>query len=204
MLHVLKKSLLLLTGSLLLAATAYAEPLNALFRDSHDPIAGNPKGTITVVEFFDYQCGHCTVMAPIIANIIRSNSDVKIVFKEFPVRGPMSLVAARAALAANKQGLYYPFNHALLTSHQGLSEEMIFSTAKQVGLNVDRLKKDMSSAAVTNQIKATFRLADDLGLNGTPAFFIGKTNATDSRNVEYVMGEMSRSELQKSIDRLKS
>lgn len=196
--------LFILSGLFILTANAHAEPLNALFRNSGDPVAGNPKGTITVVEFFDYQCGHCTVMAPVIANIIRANPNVRIVFKEFPVRGPLSVVASRAALAANKQGRYYPFNHALLNSQQRLSEETIFNIAKQVGLNTVQLKKDMNSAAVTNQIKNTIRLADDLGLNGTPAFFIGKTNATNSRDVEYVMGEMSRSELQQAIDRLKS
>jgi protein-disulfide isomerase len=196
--------LFILSGLFLLTANTYAEPLNALFRNSGDPIAGNPKGTITVVEFFDYQCGHCTVMAPVIANIIRTNPEVRVVFKELPVRGALSLVAAKAALAANKQGRYYAFNHALLTSHDYLSEESIYQTAKQLGLNIQRLKKDMNSASVANQIKNTLRLADDLGINGTPAFFIGKTNATNSRDVEYVMGEMSRSELQQAINRLKT
>ena len=99
----------------------------ALFNQSNDPIAGNPNGKITVVEFFDYQCPHCTTMAPVMADVIKANPDVRVVYKEFPIRGPMSEMASRAALAANKQGKYMVLSHALLTSTQPLSEEVIFS-----------------------------------------------------------------------------
>ena len=177
-----------------------AESVNALLHASNDPVAGNPKGKITVVEFFDYQCGHCMSMAPVIASIIKNNPNVRVVFKDFPIRGPVSEFAARAALAANKQGKYYEFNHALLTANQPLTEQSILEIAKSTGLNIKQLKKDMDSKAVENQLKANFNLALNLKLTGTPAFFISKTDAKDSSNINFILGEMSQSELQSAID----
>src|SRR5437016_4513875 len=99
-----------------LSFAVHAQSVNALFHQAHDPVAGNPNGSVTVAEFFDYQCSHCISMAPVMANIIKDNSDVRIVFKEFPIRGSISEFASRAALAANMQGKYYEFNHAILTT----------------------------------------------------------------------------------------
>ena len=99
---------------------------NALFKQNNDPGVGNPNGKVTVVEFFDYQCSHCIDMAPVIDSMIKSNPDVRLVLKEFPIRGPMSQFAARAALAANKQGKYYELHNALLTAQQPLTEASVF------------------------------------------------------------------------------
>jgi protein-disulfide isomerase len=91
-------------------AAAYADPL---FHQENDPIGGNPNGKVTIVEFFDYQCPHCVDMAPIIDSIVKANPDVRVVYKEFPVRGPLSKLAASAALAANQQGKYTAFINIL-------------------------------------------------------------------------------------------
>lgn len=186
----------------LFAFAAQAQSINTLFRHAGDPVV-NPRGNITVVEFFDYQCGHCVAMASTISNVIKSNPNVRFVFKDLPIRGPMSELAARAAIAANNQGKYFAFSHALLTTNQPLSEENILDIAKSVGLNVDKLKKDMKSSSVTNEIRNNYRLASQFNVDGTPAFFIGKTNAQDSNDVNFVLGEMSQSELQDAIDKAK-
>ncbi len=174
----------------------------ALFNAANDPVAGNANGKITVVEFFDYQCPHCVDMAPFIAEIIKNNSDVRILFKEFPIRGPMSEIAARAALAANLQGKYYEFSHNLLTANKPLTLDVILSVAKQSGLDVDKLKKDMDGEAVTKQLAQNMKLAQDLKLFGTPAFFIGKT--TDATKVAYVPGQMDQKQLQAEIEKANS
>lgn len=169
-----------------------------LFNQANDPIAGNPSGKVTVVEFFDYQCPHCVDMAPVMSAIIKANPDVRVVYKEFPIRGPMSDFAARAALAANKQGKYVDFSHALLTSNKPLTQEIVFSIAKDQGINVDQLKKDMADASITAQLKSNMTLAQNLKLFGTPALFIGKTNGG---TIEYIPGFLSQQELQKIIDK---
>ncbi|EKD70049.1 MAG: outer membrane protein [uncultured bacterium] len=173
---------------------------NALFRTSSDPVVGNADGTVTVVEFFDYQCPHCIDMAPVIDAIMKSNSNVRFVFKEFPIRGEMSDFAARAALAANMQGKYYEFHHAVLTAKQPLTQDTVMQAAKDAGLDIDKLKKDMDSDAVKNQLKSNVKLAQDLKLFGTPAFFIGKTDAKASSNIAYVPGGMNQNQLQGAID----
>lgn len=174
--------------------------VNPLFHQAVDPVAGNPDGQVTIVEFFDYQCPHCVDMAPVIASIIKSNPDVRIVFKEFPIRGPQSIYAAKAALAANMQGKYYEFSHALLTSNQPISEESVLKAAKQAGLNIDKLKQDINSPEVEKQIENTTKLAQELKLFGTPAFFIGKT---DGNNISYIPGQMDVKQLQSEIDKAK-
>lgn len=173
-----------------------------LFHQANDPVAGNPNGKVTVVEFFDYQCPHCVDMAPVIEGIIKANPDVRVVFKDFPIRGPVSEFAAKAALAANKQGKYYEFNHALLTSKtQPLTQDAVIGIAKNVGLNVDQLQKDMNDSSINDQLKATMKLAQDLKLFGTPALFIGKTDT--KTNVNYVPGQMNQQQLQDMIDKSK-
>jgi len=180
-------------------AAQFAE---ALFRQANDPIAGNPKGTITVTEFFDYQCPHCVEMTPVITEIVKANPNVRIVYKEFPIRGPMSELASRVALAANKQGKYVEFQHALMESGQPLTEANIYKIAAQVGLNVDQIKKDVKDSSIEKQLKANYKLAQDLKLFGTPAFFIGKTDVTSKGPISYIPGQMNQQQLQNEIDKV--
>lgn len=173
---------------------------NALFHQNGDPVAGNPQGDVTMVEFFDYQCPHCVDMAPIVGEIIKANPNVRVVFKEFPIRGPMSETAARAALAANMQGKYYDFMHAVLTNQGDLNQDAIMKIAKNVGLNIDQLKKDMNSDTVKKQLQANMKLGQDLKLFGTPALFIGKTSGN---TINYFPGAASSQQLQDMIDKAK-
>lgn len=174
-----------------------------LFQGTNDPVAGNPNGKVTVVEFFDYQCPHCVDMAPVMTDIVKANPDLRVVYKEFPIRGPMSEFASRAALAANKQGKYNEFSHALLTSGKPITNDFIFETAKNVGIDVDKLKKDMDDKSVKDQLQANIKLAQGLKLFGTPALFIGKSNASSKDDINYVPGHVDQAQLQSMIDKVK-
>lgn len=176
----------------------FAQPL---FHKEGDPVAGNPNGIVTVVEFFDYQCPHCVDMAPVIEAIIKKNSDVRVVFKDFPIRGPQSELGARAALAAHKQGKYYEFSHALLTSKQPLSQGSINQVAKSKGVDLKQLQQDMNDPSIQTRIKENTQLAQDLKLFGTPAFFIGQTKGTE---INYTPGRLDETQMQKIIDQSKN
>lgn len=170
-----------------------------LFHTANDPVGGNPKGTVTVVEFFDYQCPHCVDMTPIIGGAIKKNPNLRVIYKEFPIRGPMSEYASRAALAANMQGKYPAFHDALMQTKQPYTKEAILAAAKSVGLSVEKLQKDMDSNEVSNQIQANMKLGQELKLLGTPAFFIGKTDATTSSNINYAPGHINPEQLDDMI-----
>lgn len=179
-------------------ASQFATPL---FHTANDPVVGDPNGKVTIVEFFDYQCPHCVEMASVMESIMKANPTLRVVYKDWPIRGPLSDFTARAALAANKQGKYYVFSHAVLQSKDPLTEANVLAIAKTVGLNVDQLKKDMDDNAVKDQVKATFKLAQDLKLFGTPAFFIGMTNAGANSKVNYVPGQLNQQQLQDMINK---
>lgn len=172
---------------------------NELFHQSSDPVAGNPKGAITVVEFFDYQCPHCIDMTATLDSVLKTNPNVKVVLKEFPIRGAMSEMATRAALAANKQGKYFPFHLALMSSKtEPLTENAIYDIAKSSGLNVDQLKKDMKDPSVDQQIKTNYKLAKDLEIIFTPVFFIAKSDVspnTKSDAIAFIPGQISAEQL---------
>lgn len=184
----------------ILSFNVHAQSTQALFHQAGDPIVGNTSGNVTLVEFLDYQCSHCIEMTPILASLIHNNTNLRVVYKLLPVRGPQSEQAAKAALAANLLGKFKDFNHALLTSSQPLSDDVIFNLAKSNGLNVEALKKDMKKAAMTNNIDSNMTLATDLAIPGTPAFFIGKTNTTDLNNVTSIIGSVSEKQLQEAVD----
>lgn len=170
-----------------------------LFRSKGDPVGGNPNGSVTLVEFFDYQCPHCVDMLPVINEAIKANPNLRVVFKEFPIRGPLSGFASRAALAANLQGKYMEFHDALMATKQPYTEASIMEAAQKAGLNVDKLKTDMESSAIKSQLDANSELAQKLKLLGTPAFFIGKTDATASGNIQYIPGVISAAKLSEVV-----
>ena len=145
----------------------------SLFSDPAAPVTGNISGDVTIVEFFDYQCGYCKRVVDGLLNTIETDGNVKVVFKEFPILGPQSRIAAQAALASKSQGKYLEFHRALMKVPTALNHRVIFAVATSVGLDVDRLKKDMESDAVKQQIEANLALAEKLGIRGTPAFVIG-------------------------------
>jgi protein-disulfide isomerase len=183
-----------------------AKYANALFHTPNDPSAGNPNGKLTVVEFFDYQCPHCVDMTPVIEDLIKNNNDVKVIFKEFPIRGAMSEFSAKAALAANLQGKYFEFHKGLMeVKQQPLTQAAVYAIAKTVGLNVDKLKTDMNGSVVDKQVKANYKTARDLQLMGTPAFFIAKSTVSDkspATAVAFVPGQVDKNQLNDIIQKI--
>jgi protein-disulfide isomerase len=146
-----------------------------LYEDQYSPVGGNPKGTITLVEFFDYTCPHCKHSEPAVKSALDhegANGSLRVIYKELPILGPGSLYAARAALAADKQGKYPAFHRALMES-EAIDEPTVQAVAKQVGLDVPRLLKDMDAPEIAQAIDANSRLAAALDIQGTPAFIIG-------------------------------
>ncbi len=172
---------------------------SALF-DQKDPIAGNPKGTVNVVEFFDYQCIHCKSMNVVVDNLIKQNKDLRVVFKEFPIFGANSQYAATAALASEKQGKYFEFHTALMKAQGQLSKDEVLKIAKTVGLNVEQLEKDMKDPQYEQQIKANYKLAQTLGLMGTPAFIIAQNPYPADGKSVFIPGETSQESIQKAIE----
>ena len=155
------------------AQKAMKDRRQELLADPAAPVIGNPKGDVTIVEFFDYRCPYCKQMHPAIQALLGEDKKLRFVAKEFPVLGKDSVTASRAALAAQKQGKYEPFHNALLTAKGQLNEDVVMKTASSVGLDVDRLKEDMKSPDVEAALKQNYALAQALDIRGTPAFVIG-------------------------------
>lgn len=182
--------------------------VDGLFHASADPVAGNSNGKITVVDFFDYQCPHCVKMTPVLEGIIKANPNVRVVFKEFPIRGPISEFASRVALAAKNQGKYFEFHKALMklsSTTPTLTEDSVLQVAKSVGLNMDQLKADMKADAVNQQIKDNYKLAQGLQLIGTPAFFIAKSDVTKDAKptaIVFIPGQVDQAQLQTVIEKI--
>ena len=156
------------------AEAALVEHRQALERSPGDPVLGNPDGDVTIVEFFDYQCGYCKTMTAPLMELVRGDGRIRLVLKEFPILGPESVVAARASLAAARQGQYEPFHMTLMGLRGRLNEGAIWQAATEAGLDLDRLRKDMADPEVTAVIDANYQLAQTLGIEGTPAFAIGR------------------------------
>jgi protein-disulfide isomerase len=144
-----------------------------LTRSPTSPVGGNPEGDVTVVEFFDYQCSYCRRSFPALMEIEKTDPKVRIVFKEFPILGPASLLAARAALAAKAQGKYVEFHKALMGGRADVSEAGLISLAASLGMDTKKLRRDMDAFAIRNELNRNRALARALGITGTPAFIVG-------------------------------
>lgn len=137
------------------------------------PVLGNPEGSVTVVEFFDYRCPYCKRSLDEVRRLIADDPDLRLVFKEFPILGPQSVFASRVAIAANEQGKYLETHEALMSHRGAFDEEAVMAIAREVGLDLARLRADMAKPAVARMIAENKLLADRLAISGTPAFIIG-------------------------------
>lgn len=158
------------------ASAAAIVPLRQeLERDPAAPVAGNPKGGTTIVEFFDYRCGYCKRMVPTIQSLLKSDGDIRYVFREFPILGPESVTASKAALAVWKLSpeKYFPFHIALMESRGALTEARVFELAQAQGIELQRLRTAMADSAIEEHLRRTAELARKINVNGTPAFVIG-------------------------------
>lgn len=178
-----------------------------LFHQTNDPIVGDPNAKITIVDFFDYQCPHCSKMEPVLEAIVKKNPQVRIVFKEFPIRGPVSELASKVALASQKQNKYYEFHKALMqqSTTDPLTEEAVYKTAKSVGLDIAKLKADIKDNAINLKIKENIKLAQQLKLMGTPSFMIAKTTITKNPpvgTIVFVPGLVEQAQLEEHIAKM--
>ena len=153
---------------------AVVENLDALTNDPSSPSIGNPDGDVVLVEFFDYRCGYCRASAPRLQAAIKSDPNLRVVMKEFPILSEESITGARAALAAGMQGKYEEFHFALMNNSGDLSDGYLRRLANQLGIDADRMAEDMESDQVAEAIARNRALAQQLGINGTPAFIIGE------------------------------
>ncbi len=145
----------------------------ALTNDPNAPVLGNPDGDITIVEFFDYNCGYCRRVFPAVKELVATDGNIRVVMREWPILGEESVFAARAALASRKQGKYEEFHNALMGNAGRASQANVLSIADELGMDIDQLRADMESAEVEAHIATSRQLTQALGLNGTPAFVFG-------------------------------
>ncbi len=152
------------------AVIAYA---NKVFHDPSSPVMGNPHGDATIVEFFDYACSYCKAMQPRLERLLRTDRGVRLIVKEFPILTDESQVATKVALAAALQGKYAQFHDALMDYRGPWDTAAIWQTAQAVGLDIPRVRQDMASPAITNEIIENFNLARALRIFQTPGVIVG-------------------------------
>jgi protein-disulfide isomerase len=138
-----------------------------------DPVGGNPKGNVTIVEFFDTRCPYCRRMEPVMERFLKQDTNVRLVYKDLPILGPASTLGSKALLAAHRQKSYEKFRDVVMKLPPDTTKPMIEAEARKMGLNWDRLSADMDSADVQRQIDANLELAHTLNIQGTPALIIG-------------------------------
>lgn len=152
---------------------ALATHQQELLDDPGSPVSGNPAGDVTVVEFFDYRCGYCKKAASALTQLQQSDTLVRVVYKDFPILGETSELAAKAALASNLQGKHRAFHEALLATKDDLTKEQLFRIAQDTGMDVTRLDRDLNRPEWQSIIDRNRILAKTLGISGTPAFIVG-------------------------------
>lgn len=145
--------------------------------DVEDPtnahVSGNLQGDITIVQFFDYNCGHCREAEHVVREVVEQDGNIKLVFREFPILSKGSAFAARASLAAREQNLYEKFHTALMSQGEPLTEQNVLLVAVEVGLNIEKLKTDMYHDSVAEHLRQSQELALYSGIEGTPSYSIG-------------------------------
>ncbi|WP_018234696.1 DsbA family protein [Ensifer sp. BR816] len=155
------------------ATAVIAERRDEIFNDPDAPVGANPEGDAILVEFFDYNCPYCRQATPLLGKLEQADRGLRLVYKEYPILGQGSAFAARAALASRKQGKYLAFHQAMMTYEGRITETSSLEVAARIGIDVERLKKDMADPAIDAAIKRNIALAGALRISGTPSFVIG-------------------------------
>lgn len=164
-----------------------------LLKDPLSPSIGNPKGDVTIVEFFDYHCGYCKHFLPILSDLLEKDKNVRLVFKEFPILSDDSTLAAKAALAVNQidKEKYLEFHKKLMGTSTAFTMENLMQTAQSVGITPAAFKKAMESADLDKEIALTREVALGLDIHGTPALVVGQ---------HIIPGVISLTDLESTID----
>ena len=156
---------------------AIKDNAEALFNSTRHVVIGNPKGDVTFVEFFDYNCGYCKRAMGDMLALMKADGKLRVVLKEFPVLGENSVETARVAVAVRMQDKtgkkYLEFHQKLLSGRGRADKSRALAVAKEVGLDVARIERDIAGDEVRKSLEESFKLAEKLGLNGTPSYVIG-------------------------------
>ena len=171
-----------------------SEEAGALFGSKYQATIGNPKGSATLVEFFDYNCHYCKGALPDITRLMKDDPNLRLVLKDYPVLGPGSVEAARVASAVRNQlpgDKFWAFHTKLLATHGPIGKAEALSVARDLGLDMDKLSKDMESHEIEEGLRGVMGMADSLQINGTPSFIVGQ---------EVVVGAVGYDELKGKLD----
>ena len=179
------------------ASDAVQRNKDALFASADDVTLGNPKGDVTIVEFFDYNCGFCKQALPDMNALLEKDKNIRFVLKEFPILGPDSLAAHRVADAFRKikRDKYNEFHQALLGAHERATEKRAIEVAASLGVNEDEIRAMMKKSPADDSIRESYRIAQELGVSGTPSYVIGN---------DPVFGAVGASELSAKVANLRS
>jgi protein-disulfide isomerase len=157
--------------------TGVREHKEALLNSTHQVTLGNPQGNVTMVEFFDYNCGYCKRALSDMLQLIKTDPNLRVVLKEYPVLGPGSLEAAQVAVAARMQDKtgkkYLDFHQRLLGARGPADKAHALAAAKEAGFDMARIEKDLASEEVRETLRENMKIADAIGINGTPSYIIG-------------------------------
>ena len=160
----------------------------AIFNSPRGVTAGNKDGDVTFVEFFDYNCGYCKRAMTDMLTLMKSDPKLKVVLKEFPVLGPGSVEAAQVAVAVRMQDpggkKYLDFHQKLLSGKGHADKARAMAAAKEAGLDMGKIEKDLASPEVRATLEENFKLAEAMGMNGTPSYVIGKQVVVGAVGVE--------------------
>ena len=166
-----------LKSHLAFAQRVTADPLSreSVLNDPAIPAAGNPHGDITIVEYFDYQCPYCKKVHPVLSEVVKEDGKVRLVFKNWPIFGGISITAAHLVMASQYQNKYVEAHEALMTATNRLTEDRMKELLSQAGVDVDRANADLvaHAGAIDAALKRTDEQAKAFGFPGTPAFIIG-------------------------------
>lgn len=159
-------------------------------------VIGNPEGKVTLIEFFDYNCGYCKRALDDLAKLMKDNKDLRVVLRDFPVLGPSSVDAALVALAAHQQftgDKYWEFHRKLL-SMRGVGKDQAISVAKSMGADMTKLDKDATDPKTRAAIEQSLSAAQELSINGTPTYIVGD---------DTIVGAQGYDEIAKRIDNMR-
>jgi protein-disulfide isomerase len=161
----------------------------------NDPVAGNPRGGVTIVEFFDVRCPYCRKLEPEMAEFLASDHDVRLVYKDLPILGPASVLGTKALLAARKQDAYVKLRDVLMRMPPDITRAAIETEAKKLGLDSARLLRDMDDPSIQKQIDTNLHLAQRLNIQGTPAMIVGN---------DLLAGAVDTAELKRAVAQARS
>lgn len=176
---------------------AVSDNATLIFNSPHQAVLGNPNGKTTLVEFFDYNCAYCKKALDDMAKLIKTDPDLRVVIKDFPVLGPGSVEAAQVATALRSQfhgDKYWQFHQKLLSTRGPVAKAQALAVAKEMGADMDKLQKDMAKPETRQSIQEVMQIADSLQLSGTPSFVVGD---------DVVVGAVGYDEIRNRLDNVR-